>query len=183
MVAFFTLASTFLTAALAWIRSMLAKLSRAECGLGVFMVVCCEQASTLELAALSLEGDIQHPSGQVTKLAFFATVASFLGAVFLVTPVGLAPAFLVVVVGVERGLRAITGAVSTVWNTRGFELPVADRVPSRAIVGDVDWKKLWAQRVSRGYFQGRENSEWDGTTGNGVRNRDSVLRDANNVVG
>lgn len=127
------------------------------------MVVWCENGSSLELVSLPLYGKIQHatPSdcqgGQVTRRAFFATALSFLGAVFLVTPVGLAPAFLVVVVVVvfdfARGLRAIAGAVSTVWNTRGFELPVADRVPSRAIVGDMDGSGLWARRVSRVFFQ------------------------------
>jgi hypothetical protein len=30
----------------------------------------------------------------------------------------------------------IVGAVSTCWKTRGLELPVADRVPSRAIATD-----------------------------------------------
>lgn len=61
-------------------------------------------------------------------------VFSFLGRpAFLVTPTGLAPAFLVVVVFV-RGFRSIAGDVSTVWKTRGLELPVADRVPSRAIL-------------------------------------------------
>lgn len=68
-------------------------------------------------------------------LTFFTTVLSFLGAVFLVTPTGLAPAFLVVVFA--RGLRAIAGAVSIGSKTRGLELPVEDRVPSRAIVDDI----------------------------------------------
>jgi hypothetical protein len=44
-----------------------------------------------------------------------------------VTPVGFAPAFLVI------GFLLIAGAVSTCEKTRGLELPVADRVPSRAI--------------------------------------------------
>lgn len=74
---------------------------------------------------------------------------SFLGAAafFLVTPVGfaafaLATGLVVVVVAVVAvgdffalGLvvRLMAGAVSTVWKTRGLELPVADRVPSRGI--------------------------------------------------
>lgn len=47
----------------------------------------------------------------------------------------------------------MAGAVSTVWNTRGLELPVADRVPSRAILV-IFWEggslKLDVERVSRG---------------------------------
>lgn len=65
-------------------------------------------------------------------LTFLATPLSFFGAVFLVTPAGLAPGVLVVVFA--RGLRAMAGAVSTDWKTRGLELPVDDRVPSRAIL-------------------------------------------------
>lgn len=142
--------------------------------------------------SLPLYGKIQHaiPSGcqggQVTRRAFFATALSFLGAVFLVTPVGLAPAFLVVVVVVvvfdfARGLRAIAGAVSTVWNTRGFELPVADRVPSRAIVGDVDGSGLWVRRVSRVFFQDLNGTKKK--TGHIGCKLDGLLRDANNVAG
>lgn len=51
---------------------------------------------------------------------------------FFATPVGLAPVFLLA--GRALGLRLMTGAVSTVWKTRGLELPVADLVPSRAIL-------------------------------------------------
>lgn len=56
------------------------------------------------------------------------------GPVFLVlvTPTGLEPAGFVVVLAL--GLRVIAGAVSGVSKTRGLELPVAERVPSRAIV-------------------------------------------------
>lgn len=66
-------------------------------------------------------------------LTFLATPLS-LGPAFLVlvTPAGLAPGVLVVVFA--RGLRLIAGAVSTDWKTRGLELPVDDRVPSRAIL-------------------------------------------------
>lgn len=77
------------------------------------------------------------------KLTLVAT-PSFLGTVdfFLVTPVGFA-AFtlgpgLVLAVGdfftLDLVVRLIAGAVSTVWKTRGLELPVADRVPSRGIL-------------------------------------------------
>lgn len=66
--------------------------------------------------------------GTQPRRTFLTTLLSFLGAaVFLVTPVGFAPAFLV------AGFLLIAGAVSTCWKTRGLELPVADRVPSRAI--------------------------------------------------
>lgn len=67
-------------------------------------------------------------------LTFLATPLSLLGPVFLVlvTPAGLAAGVLVVVFA--RGLRLMAGAVSTGWKTRGLELPVADRVPSRAIL-------------------------------------------------
>lgn len=62
------------------------------------------------------------------RRTFLTTLLSFLGAAdFLVTPVGFAPAFL------AAGFLLIAGAVSTCWKTRGLELPVADRVPSRAI--------------------------------------------------
>lgn len=80
---------------------------------------------------------------------FFATALAlaltpgFLGAaVFLVTPTGLAALVPEVEVAVGEVLvfaflgltvRLMAGSVSTVWKTRGFELPVADRVPSRAI--------------------------------------------------
>lgn len=69
-------------------------------------------------------------------LTFLTTALSFLGPVFLVlvlvTPAGLAPGVLVVVFA--RGLRVMVGAVSIGWKTRGLELPVDDRVPSRAIL-------------------------------------------------
>lgn len=124
------------------------------------MVVCCDQDSSLSsLLVCHCTATSSVPSHQAVKRAgarwqraFFATALSFFGAVFLVTPVGLAPAFLVVVAGFARGLRAIAGDVSTVWNTRGFELPVADRVPSRAIVSGAEWIETWARRVSRGAF-------------------------------
>jgi hypothetical protein len=60
-----------------------------------------------------------------------------LGAAFFVTPVGFAPfvvlevAFLFVVFGLA--VRFTAGAVSTTGSTRGLELPVCERVPSRAI--------------------------------------------------
>lgn len=72
-----------------------------------------------------------HPPARRAPLqrrTFLTTLLSFLGAAdFLVTPVGFAPAFL------AAGFLLIAGAVSTCWKTRGLELPVADRVPSRAI--------------------------------------------------
>lgn len=88
--------------------------------------------------------------GNDTKRTLVAT-PSFLGAAafFLVTPVGFAaltlgPGLVVVdavvavgdfFAGAALGLvvRLMAGAVSTVWKTRGLELPVADRVPSRGI--------------------------------------------------
>lgn len=76
--------------------------------------------------------------GQLT----LATAPSFLGATFFfVTPVG----FTGFVVDSTAGflafgfvVRLIAGAVSTVAKTRGRELPVADRVPSRGIL-DAIW--------------------------------------------
>lgn len=67
--------------------------------------------------------------GTQQRRTFSTTPFFFLGAaVFFVTPVGFAAAFL------DAGFLLIAGAVSTCWKTRGLELPVADRVPSRAIV-------------------------------------------------
>lgn len=72
-------------------------------------------------------------------LAFFATVLSFFGAAFLVTPVGLAP-FAGAALGssAAAGLGLVVlltaGAVSTTGKTRGLELPVDDRVPSRGML-------------------------------------------------
>lgn len=76
----------------------------------------------------STRRDIRRRGGIQQQRTFLTTLLSFLGAaVFFVTPVGFAPAFLV------AGFLLIVGAVSTCWKTRGVELPVADRVPSRAI--------------------------------------------------
>ena len=76
-------------------------------------------------------GVIRRGAGIPQRRTFITTLLSFLVAgVFLVTPVGFAPAFLV------AGFLLIVGAVSTCWKTRGLELPVADRVPSRAIATD-----------------------------------------------
>ena len=59
-----------------------------------------------------------------------ATAPSFLGAFFLVTPVGLAPLASVLGTAFFLGaaLRVMVGAVSTTGTTRGLELPVCDRV-------------------------------------------------------
>lgn len=77
----------------------------------------------------------------------FAPTPFFLGAAVFLTPTGLLPAAVDVVVaaagvvavaGFVLGaavVRLIAGAVSTVWKTRGLELPVAERVPSRGIFG------------------------------------------------
>lgn len=76
-------------------------------------------------------GVIRRRASIQQRRTFFTTLLSFLGAaVFFVTPVGFAPAFL------AAGFLLIVGAVSTCWKTRGLELPVADRVPSRAIAID-----------------------------------------------
>jgi len=87
---------------------------------------------------------------------FLTTPLSFLGAAFfLVTPVGFAAAFLVagaalVVLGLVL-VRLTAGAVSTTGKTRGLELPVAERVPSRAIsivrVGFIGWLYPSACRI------------------------------------
>lgn len=84
---------------------------------------------------------------------------SFLGAAvfFLVTPVGFAAftlgAGLVAVVGdfftLGLVLRLMAGAVSMVWKTRGLELPVADRVPSRGILLYVFWLKFGKFYIKR----------------------------------
>lgn len=76
--------------------------------------------------------------GGPERRTFLVTPPSFLGAAFfLVTPVGFAAVFLVVEAAlVDLGLvfvRLTAGAVSTTGKTRGLELPVAERVPSRAI--------------------------------------------------
>lgn len=72
-------------------------------------------------------------AGIQQRRTLVTTLLSFLGAaVFLVTPVGFTPAFL------AAGFLLIVGAVSTCWKTRGLELPVADRVPSRAIATDLE---------------------------------------------
>lgn len=80
-----------------------------------------------------------------TALTLVATLSFFGGgAFFLVTPVGFAPLILAVselVVLVVSDLlvlglvvRLMAGAVSTAWKMRGLELPVAERVPSRAMI-------------------------------------------------
>lgn len=91
--------------------------------LGVFVFVV---ALFLGRAALTLASPFL-----TAALTLVATLLSFLGAVFLVTPVGFTPAFL------AAGFLLMVGAVSTCWKTRGWELPVADRVPSRAIATDL----------------------------------------------
>lgn len=76
-------------------------------------------------------GVIRRRADNQQQRTLLTTLLSFLGAaVFFVTPVGLAAAFL------EAGFLLIVGAVSTCWKMRGLELPVADRVPSRAIATD-----------------------------------------------
>lgn len=76
----------------------------------------------------------------------FAPTPFFLGAVVFLTPTGLLPAAVDVVVAAgvvavadfvlgAAAVRLMAGAVSTVWKTRGLELPVAERVPSRGILG------------------------------------------------
>lgn len=74
-------------------------------------------------------------------LPTLAPAPSFLAGVFFVTPTGFAPltlaavgSWVVVVVVLGFVARLMAGAVSTVSKTRGLELPVAERVPSRAIV-------------------------------------------------
>ena len=73
-------------------------------------------------------------------VTFLATPVSFLGAFFLVTPVGLAPlaSALGAAAFLGAALRLMVGAVSMTGTTRGLELPVADRV-SRAMSEDLVW--------------------------------------------
>lgn len=73
-----------------------------------------------------------------TKLGLtLAATPFFFAGVFLVTPAGLletavdSAAGFLTVLGLV--VRLMAGAVSTVSKTRGLELPVAERVPSRAI--------------------------------------------------
>lgn len=91
--------------------------------------------------------------GNQRRCTFLVTPLSFLGAAFfLVTPVGFAADFLVA--GAALGVlglvlvRLTAGAVSTTGKTRGLELPVAERVPSRAISSCVDFMG-WARRLAR----------------------------------
>jgi hypothetical protein len=80
------------------------------------------------------EGKEQKNNTQPT----LALTPSFLGAAFFfVTPAG----FTGLTAGSAAGalalglvVRLMAGAVSTVWNTRGRALPVAERVPSRGIL-------------------------------------------------
>lgn len=82
------------------------------------------------------------------KKPTFAATPSFLaGAFFLVMPEGFTllifatrPSFLVAVLLVLGFVvRLMVGAVSIAWKMRGLELPVAERVPSRAMVSERGW--------------------------------------------
>lgn len=88
----------------------------------------------------------QHPAlrDRIWEHTFFATPLPLVGRPLFATPVGFAPVVLVVVLAL--GLRLIVGAVSTVAKTRGVELPVADRVPSRAMVRFWSWN--WGGNAS-----------------------------------
>ncbi len=87
----------------------------------------------------------------------FATAPSFLGAAFfLVTPAGFTgftPGSAAGFFALGLVVRLMAGAVSTAWKTRGRELPVADRVPSRGIsdasAGDWAAKARWRVRARR----------------------------------
>lgn len=103
----------------------------------------------------------------------------------LVTPTGLAPAGFAVVV-FDLGLRAITGAVSGVSKTRGLELPVAERVPSRAIV--IVWWKVWSfagggDALATSSTAFARNKQVEGKKDYVVADRAKAMRDANDGGG
>lgn len=84
-------------------------------------------------------------------------VAGLVAGLDLVTPAGLAALVLGAALGLVVVLRLVTGAVSTVSKTRGLELPVCERVPSRGMMTNV-WWWWWAKRGGEYLRRGKDMS-------------------------